>query len=158
MNIIKNYLEEKIHNKLWDSLESGHFPWYYVKHVADPSDIKDFQFHHTLYENGHQKSDLFYLCHPLLGKLNFNELIRVRINMYTRKENPITHKWHTDSEILHKVALYHVNQNNGRTEFKDLGVSESEANSIVLFDGKIQHRSVTQTDAKIRVNININYV
>ena len=75
-----------------------------------------------------------------------------------RKENPITHKWHTDSEILHKVALYHVNQNNGRTEFKDLGVSESEANSIVLFDGKIKHRSVTQTDAKIRVNININYV
>ena len=55
MNIIKNYLEKKMHNKIWDSLESGAFPWYYVKHVADPTDTDDFQFHHTLYEKGHQK-------------------------------------------------------------------------------------------------------
>jgi len=54
--------------------------------------------------------------------------------------------------------LYSVNTNNGYTLFKDGKKVLSLANQAVVFDGKMSHSSVAQTDESIRVNININFI
>ena len=36
--------------------------------------------------------------------------------------------------------------------------SNSVENRVLMFDGALEHRSVTQTDENFRVNININYI
>mgnify|MGYP003640373644 CR=1 FL=1 len=55
------------------------------------------------------------------------------------------------------VCLLNINTNNGYTEFDKGYKTSSKENSAIIFDGDIRHRSVTQTDVKCRVNININY-
>ena len=55
--------------------------------------------------------------------------------------------------VVHKGCT-----NNGGTEFRDKTFSNSVENRVLMFDGSLEHRSVTQTDENFRVNININYI
>ena len=57
----------------------------------------------------------------------------------------------------HKVLLLNLNDNNGYTEFENDHKVMSKANEAVIFDGNIKHRSVSQTDEDLRININLNY-
>ena len=57
----------------------------------------------------------------------------------------------------HKVLLYNINTNNGFTMFENGAKVSSKENQAILFDGKLKHRSVAQTDKIVRINININY-
>ena len=56
-----------------------------------------------------------------------------------------------------KVAIYCVNTCNGYTELKTGERAPSLENSIILFNANELHRSVSQTNTKRRINININY-
>ena len=56
------------------------------------------------------------------------------------------------------VGLYSLNTCNGFTEFEDGDNADSIANSMIIFDGTLKHRSVSQTDENARINININYI
>ena len=53
--------------------------------------------------------------------------------------------------------LYSINTNNGFTLFENGDKVLSKENRAIIFDGKIKHKSVSQTDKKVRINININY-
>jgi len=159
--VINNFLPDNVFAQLTnDIFNSGHFPWYYVSSVAfvDDND-SDFYFNHILYE---QEKSTSPWCHkilnPLLGKLNFNNIMRARVNLYTRKAEQIPNEFHIDSSENHIVGLFSINTNNGYTLFKDGTKYQSIANSIILFDGRYHHASVPQTDEKIRVNINLNLV
>ena len=117
-----------------------------------------------MYRDGKQDSNFFPLVHPLLGRLKFNELIRIKINCYPRKEKHYQHGFHFDHPAettdvsTYKIAIYSVNTNNGYTIFKNGDKIESKENRMVFFDGSLEHASVTQTDENLRININITYI
>ena len=128
MKVIDNFLPDKLHQQYVKLLMSNDFPYYYINGdnflVANTD---DFLFFHNLYGNPHSynhtggevvSSYFNMLVMPLLGKLNFNGLLRARINLYTRKHESVMSSMHQDLEEPHTVALYNVNSNNGETVFK----------------------------------------
>ena len=76
--------------------------------------------------------------------------------MYTRKHEAVISNFHQDLEEIHTVALYNINSNNGVTVFKTGEKLPSVANQMIIFDGKLDHAVIPQTDTKLRVNINLN--
>ena len=94
---------------------------------------------------------------PLISKVSHEDLIRAKVNLYTKTPEHIITGFHIDQDEPHKVLLYSVNTNNGYTLFENGDKVPSVANQAVIFDGHLKHSSVTQTDENIRVTININY-
>jgi hypothetical protein len=160
MQEIRNFIEDRnVFNDMKEILTGENFSWYFRDSVAHKNDRKDFYFGHIFYEDNEQKSLMFNrIISPIIGRLKFNYLIRCRANMYTRNERNIAADFHTDFKEDHKVALFSINTCNGYTLFKDGSKVLSEENKIVIFDGKKEHASVTQTDTKQRINININFI
>jgi hypothetical protein len=157
MQIVKNFLDKDIFKKIQDTLSGNEFPWHYSDSVAYEKDTSDFMFFHVLYLDNNQRSPYFHnILMPILGKLNFNYLLRAKVNFYTQKEKHIKTFFHTDSKEKHSVALFSINSNNGYTLFKNGDKVPSVENQLVIFDGNLEHCSVAQTDKKLRINININ--
>ena len=163
MEVIPNFIEDKqvqedIKNTL---IKTRDFPYHYVDSVADESDNSDFYFVHWLFKienNIPVCSQMFVkILSPILGRLNFNYLMRTKVNLYTKKSEFIQTKMHVDDVIPHMVGLYSVNNNNGYTLFEDGTKVKSVENQMVIFDGSRKHCSVAQTDTNVRVNININF-
>ena len=162
MQIIPNFIEDKIIQEEIKNTLLGErsIPYYYNNYIVNENDKSDFHFVHFLYENNihsHECSPVFdKILSPLIGRLKFNYLIRAKVNLYTRKSEFIETGMHTDTQTPHMVGLYSVNTNNGYTLFKNGDRVKSVANQLVLFDGRLKHCSVNQTDENARVNININ--
>lgn len=160
IKIIDNFIEDsKVFNDLKNLLTSNQFPQYYVKDTGYPGDDSDFLFCHILYYEGKQTSNYFNrVAMPLLGRMKFNYLDRIKVNLYTKKHKIIHTAMHTDMNgIPHTVGIYSVNTNNGYTLFEDGQKVESVENRLAIFDGNMKHCSVSQTDTNIRVNINMNF-
>jgi hypothetical protein len=168
MKIIENFLPIEIHQKYLELLISNTFPYYYIDGVSHTDGTEDdFFFFHNLHGNPHNfTSDggeivsryFNRLIMPILGRLpfTFNNLLRARINLFTRKQEPIMSNFHRDLEDKHTVALYYLNSNNGETVFKTGEKVPSVANQMLIFDGHMDHAVIPQTDEKVRVNINLN--
>mgnify|MGYP005989953417 CR=1 FL=1 len=157
MKVIENFLDKKTHKTISDVVCSKKFPLYYNDTTANNADTSDYMFTHVFYEDGKQTSIfLSDVLIPLLGKLSFDRLIRAKLNFYTKKPKHIKTAYHVDFSNKHTVALYSINTNNGYTLFKNGDSVKSVANQLVLFDGKLEHCSVNQTDENVRLNININ--
>ena len=158
---VDNYLPNEIFLNMKEIFlnTSKGFPWYLSNIVGGPDDKSDFYFFHILYANQKQESRFFEsLVHPLIGRQHFTYLYRARCNLYTKKSKKIYTKYHTDDTNDHKVLLYNITTNNGFTMFENGQKILSVENQAILFDGKIKHRSVAQTDKDLRINININYI
>jgi|TARA_R100001530_G_C4302839_1_gene150962 hypothetical protein len=159
--IVDNFIEDpKVFNIITEKLFSDAFPWYYSDNVAySGENNKSFYFVHNFFRDGKQQSDWMDIMHPVLGRLQFNHLLHIRANCYTNVTEPLTHDYHVDRHTPHKVALYSLNDNNGYTQFEKTEEKvQSVRNRLLLFDGEDTHRSTTQTDENLRINININYV
>ena len=170
MQIIKNFIEDPVKFKqIKDLLFSANFPWFYQNTVADPKDTSGFYLTHILYNpelilingefNCNATRRFNEIASPILGRLKYNHIIRVRVNCYINHGKQVVNGWHTDQPGEHKVALICFNTCNGYTEFKNGEKFLSKENELCIFDGKNnEHRSVTQTDTNLRINININYI
>jgi|TARA_E500000318_G_scaffold40488_1_gene38774 hypothetical protein len=159
MKIYKNFLPEPLFKEIQSITTSNTFPYFYNPYTANEKDRSSFLFTHLLY--GEKKPLSNYLAtivYPIMAKIKYTELLRAKINLYTKTPTEIVTGFHTDSDKEHKVLLYSVNTNNGYTLFKDGKKVLSLANQAVVFDGKMSHSSVAQTDESIRVNININFI
>ena len=168
MKVINNFLPTEIHQKYLELLMSNDFPYYYIHGLSHTDETEDdFHFLHNLYGNPHNfdhsgreiVSRYFNrLIMPILGRLpfTFNNLLRARINLYTRKHEAVMSNMHRDIEEEHTVALYYLNSNNGVTVFREGKRIPSVANQMLIFDGKLYHAVIPQTDTKLRVNINLN--
>jgi len=157
MQIIKNFLDKNIFKNIQSILTGNEFPWHYSDTVAYENDTSDFMFFHILYLDNNQKSPYLHsVLMPILGKLDFNYLLRAKVNFYTQKEKQIKTSFHTDSKEKHSVALFSINSNNGYTLFKNGNKIPSVENQMIIFDGSLEHCSVAQTNKKSRINININ--
>tara|TARA_R100000664_G_scaffold30113_1_gene42403 strand:- start:3502 stop:3981 length:480 start_codon:yes stop_codon:yes gene_type:complete len=159
MNIIKNFIDDEIKFKeMQNLLMSADFPWYYQNTVSSPTDKSGFYFTHNLFIDNKSTTYFNSVASPILGRLKFNHLIRIRANCYTNNGFAQTHGWHVDGHENHKVAILGINDCNGYTEFKNYDKFLSKENEIILFEGCEQHRSCTQTDTNLRININVNYI
>ena len=56
-----------------------------------------------------------------------------------------------------ETLLFFVNENNGGVEFEDKTFIRQKENRAVIIYGRLKHQTITQTDARERYNVNINY-
>ena len=158
MEVIQNFIKEKsVFDSIKNLLMSSDFPYYYNDFTASELDKSNFFFGHVLHINGEPRSSFFnQVAMPLLGRLNFNYLHRVKINLYTKQEKHFVSELHRDMDVNHSVALFSVNTNNGYTLFEDGTKVPSVENQCLIFNGSLKHSSANQTDEKVRININLN--
>ena len=159
MEVIENFLDDKVFQDIKKIMMSNLFPWYYNKGIINKDDTTAFMFTHTFFNDSKSNSRFFdEIILPMCGVLNFKTLRRAKANCYVKNTKEIIHKFHVDDEEPHTVALFSINSNNGYTEFKGNKKIFSEENRMVIFNGDTYHRSVTQTDENLRVNINFNLI
>ena len=160
---IPNFLSPEIHSILYQRLcctpqNDQDFYWNYHAGVTSEKD-NNFYFTNLLLDRTQSDTWVSPFYHdvagPILGQLNFNTVTRIKLNLYTNLGYHQKHGFHVDFQHNHKVLLYSLNTCNGYTEFADGEKVPSIANQAYIFDGKREHQSVTQTDAQIRVNVNI---
>tara|TARA_Y100000004_G_scaffold173387_1_gene211205 strand:+ start:2457 stop:2957 length:501 start_codon:yes stop_codon:yes gene_type:complete len=159
IKIIPNFLKEETFNELSNILLNNSFPWFYSDISGGPGDYSNFFFQHWFYLEGRQNSEWFgKVAIPILGSLDFKSLIRVKANCYSQRDKEIITRFHIDDTNPHTVALYSLNTNNGYTLFENGEKVHSVANQMAIFDGRLKHASVSQTDTAIRVNVNFNLI
>tara|TARA_R100001440_G_scaffold20643_1_gene34314 strand:- start:664 stop:1149 length:486 start_codon:yes stop_codon:yes gene_type:complete len=154
-----NFLDLDQHIILKAILESDNFPWFYTKgkvFKTEKPKLFDYQFNHIFYIDDNINSNHFDRLKPLLEKIDYKSLIRIKANL-----NPISNKIvefdsHNDQNFKCKSAIYYVNNNNGFTMIGDDKV-ESKANRMVFFDSEIKHYGSNATDCNNRMLINFNY-
>ena len=166
--VIDNYAPSELLNHMEEILWSEQFSWYYHDYVATKTqrDHDEFYFTHTFYGDGAEDGPvgvnsnyfddiIIPLCFILLGQ--DVPMIRAKANLFTKREKHIIYGMHTDYNFeKHTTWVYSLNDNNGYTEFEDGTKIPSIKNQLLIFDGNIPHRSVGQTDARARINLNIN--
>lgn len=170
--IIDNFLSQKdflnIKNTLFpqDLNNPNNFTWNYQKGIVrDPElgptgyEEDDWMHSHLLYssDDGLRYSKFYHIVKPIVKKLNANKLFVVRANLLVPTSKYIYHEFHVDRDISHSVALFYVTSCNGFTVLKDTTEVQCKKNRMLIFDGSIEHHSVTSTDYPRSV-ININYV
>ena len=89
---------------------------------------------------------------------NFKTMIRIKINAYPHTNEVKEHIEHFDYPFSHKGALFSLNTCDGYTKFNDGTKVQSVANRIVFFDASKRHQSTTTSNAKLRYNINLNFL
>ncbi len=167
MKIIKNFLPKKQFKNIQSILMSSAFPYYYQNNYLDEKHngnvLEDYFFVHIIKDQIDSEiitdnSTLENILDPIMLKLKSNILVRAKINFYPNQHKHICSNWHIDQDNKNtKVAIYCVNTCNGYTELKTGEKAPSVENSIILFNANELHRSVSQTNTKRRINININY-
>ena len=170
--IIDDFLEKEdldyITNTFFskDLNNSKNFAWTYVKGIVrDPDngptgyEEHDWMYNKPFFTSEHNqlKYDRHYpVVKSIINKLKIKKLLNVRANLLVPTKEHICHEFHTDLNVPHKVALFYVTENNGWTVLKDIAKVECVKNRMLLFDGLIDHHSVSSTD-NVRCVININY-
>ena len=163
--VIDNYLPEGIADEIEEHFLSRNPLWRFQSKVADeqmhnrstgkPSDCF-WAFVIWRCPEGITAPEFEHLV-PIIEKLNYKALIRIKANMYPSTENLLEHAPHQDFSFNNKSALYYVNSNNGYTQIGDFKV-ESVKNRIVVFDESRDHYSTNCTDAQVRVSVNFNFL
>lgn len=156
--VVDNFLPEADFKKIQEAIMDNYFPWFLGKGVGYIGETSDVYFTHTFYDNGAPNSDRLQLLDPILMRLSPKEIIRIRANLYTKKECLIEHGRHVDREFSHKAFILYINTNNGFTRMPCGRIVDSVANRGVFFDGGKAHNSTNCTDELVRINLSFNYL
>ena len=89
---------------------------------------------------------------------NFKTMIRIKMNAYPYTDVVKEHEKHIDYDYEHTGAIFSLNTCDGYTKLSDGTKVESVANRIVFFDASKEHQSTTTSNAKLRYNINFNFL
>ena len=171
IQVIDNYLSVLQHQKLSEFLlVDGKCEWKYNnRKVRTGNDPYDYQFthlfhtFHSLHGARHIISPQIDNIKPLIERLQFIALHRIKANLEPVKPKRVYSDFHTDVQIGDRgcpymtTAIYYVNTNDGYTEFQTGEKIESKANRLVKFPGDLKHRGVSQLDTKVRCVLNLNY-
>lgn len=170
--VVDNFLDEvnfkKINSIFFpeDLSNPSNFTWIYQKGIVRDPDLgptgyeeHDWMYVHQLYssDNGLKFDKYYFLIKPILNQLNVKKLFDVRANLLVPTKEHVFHEFHVDRKVSHQVALFYITTCNGFTILKDTAKVDCISNRMLLFDGSIEHHSVTSTDHP-RCVININYV
>ena len=159
MKVVDNFLPKEDFLKIQSLLSSWNFPWYYQSKINfhHTEDDLDCYFFHLIFEKEKGYSNFYPLLLPLLSKIDFKALIRVKCNIYPRTDKVEIHKSHIDYDFKHKGAIFYINTNDGGTILENGKKIDSVENRILFFDSYKKHSSTSTSNAKGRINININY-
>lgn len=156
--VVKDFLHPDMCNKIYSIMTSNNFPWHYIDSIATDEDNKRFYFTHMLILDSMINSSFHPSIHiPLEEKIDHKTILRSKCNLFVKENENFHSEKHVDHEFKHKVCLYYVNTNNGYTLLDNKIKVDSIANTALFFDGEIPHQAVSQTDTKVRLNINITY-
>ena len=159
MNIYNNFLEKEDFKNLEAALMSDFFPWYFnngIKNIGD----KYFQFTFTFILNGKPwcNEDGLRILEPILKKLKYKKMNRVKANLTTRTPNIQEHGMHTDDvQANGTTGIFYLNTCDGYTKFKNGANVKSEKNKYDEFDSNLKHDGTSCTNKKRKVVINFNY-
>lgn len=160
LKILKDVLEEKDFEKISNFFTDVSTAWFYQNKMTEfQNDDRGF-FSHALFRHNEIRSDAYELILPLLKKLNVGPLINIRANLNIRSDKQYQSEFHNDYSYDEAyTAIYYLNKCNGYTEFdnKEKTKVYSEPNKIAIFNCKLKHRMVSQTDVNRRIVININF-
>ncbi len=160
--VIDNFLPKKEFNYLKDVVFSNHLPWYFQSEINNNhNQVQDnnFYFAHQLFESQCPEisSNLFNEFKFLQDTLEIKALRRMKLNFYSCTKEIIVHPKHRDYEFKHKGCIISFNTCDGSTILEDDTEIQSIENRALFFDPSKLHSSTTCTNAKARINININY-
>ena len=157
--VIDNFLNRNDFLKIKELIaDSSDFPWYYSPEINKHENSYKCYFTHVLFSGVTlNKSEYFKVIEPLVKAINPSAFIRIKCNLYTATEKLITHASHTDYSYKHQGALFCLNNCDGGTIMEDDKLIQAVENRIIFFDPSTPHASTTTTNAKSRVNINLNY-
>jgi len=163
-----NFLSDMFFKKLKNIVEGYHFQWYFQN--ATVSDLQkepqnNFMFTHNLFREGKKASDWSVTFEPIIYAINekvkVKELVRMKLNLYTNQHKNIKHAPHQDFEDPENenptIGLLNFTNCNGGTNI-DKTVYNSKENEILIFDNKLKHFGITQTDTPIRIVLNIGWL
>jgi hypothetical protein len=157
-SIVDNFLDKEDFLQIKYLLENPKFNWFYREYMAGEKDAPYFS--HGFFNHSEKISPSFKIIQPLLNKLKYIALVQVRANLTLKTDQPIETAWHTDYNYSNgKTAIYYLTTCNGLTVLdkeEKIKVNSVE-NRVVVFDNNISHKSVTHTDTKRRIILNINY-
>jgi hypothetical protein len=132
LKIFKGVLEQEQFKKIKQFFFDINTSWFYQPKMITKSSNDDRGFFsHALFHDSRITSNAFELMSPLLDSINDESL----------------------------TGIYYLNKCNGYTEFDNEEKTKvySEPNKIVIFNCKLKHRMVSQTDENRRLLINLNY-
>jgi len=161
--VIDNFLSKEKFNLVYDCLTGDDFPWYFQKNISFYQNKKtsshNFYMTHRIYDEQRPLSNHFELIEKnLLESIYVKCLIRIKANLYPNNKIVDCNERHSDYNFKHKGAIFSINTNNGGTILKDNTKIKSVANRILFFDPSELHDSYNCTDAKARININLNFM
>ena len=173
IQVIDNFLSPNSHKKISDFLLIGGLcEWKYNdRKVSDVQNntLNDYQFTHNFFTfhsltgARHVVSKQIDVLIPLVNKIKFISLHRIKANLEPIKPSRFVSKFHYDVQKDGKpcdfmtTGIYYINTNDGYTEFETGEKVESVANRYVKFPSNIKHRGVSQLDTKVRCVLNLNY-
>jgi hypothetical protein len=157
IQIIDDYLPNHEFLQIKDEMLGEYFPWYLNLYQVHKHVDKTPQHVHIFYDNCLPNSNKLDLIYPLLTKLNFATLRRVKANLVMSQPEIVTGVEHVDYDRLKgKTSVYYLNSNNGGTLINGELV-QSVANRMVIFDSNTLHSAVNCSDEPYRCVINFNY-
>lgn len=168
--IIDNFLPEKefltLKDLIFSEKNKKHFPWVYQKGIVkDPKlGLTDYEEYNWIFvcllydcaKEGIKIKKHFRDIQPIIKKLNKQNILRAQINGLVPTDKHIYHQYHTDRSSPHSVGLFYITTCNGYTEILDTAKIDCVENRMLIFDGNLQHRSVTSTD-NFRCVLNLNF-
>ena len=160
--IIDNFLPKIFYEKLNEILTGNNFSWYFQNRTTAYELNSNYMFTHSLVLNEKPLSDWFHIFEPITYFINekykIDKLLRMKLNLYTNQNKKIKHTSHHDySNNLNdniKIGLLNFTTCNGGTTI-DGKLYNSNANEIIIFDNKLKHNGITQTDTPTRIILNI---
>lgn len=167
--IIDNFLDQQDFQELKNIMLGNNFPWFYnnEKTYIDPNAKNDginkdfnFQFTHSFYRDHGPQSQYWQILNSFTQKLNPLSYTRVKANLTPRTNEIIEYGYHKDyveDPPGLKTAVFYINNNNGKTIFKNGPSIDSLENRLLVFDSDMMHTGTSCTDQNVRVLININF-
>jgi len=109
-----------------------------------------------------QEGEIIYpLIQQLLTYIKPAGMLRMKLNLDLARSEHFETGYHTDmgEGFEYKTAIFYFNDCNGFTQFeKDKAPVKSKANRLIIFDGRLKHQGVIQTDTAMRYVLNLCYV
>ena len=162
-----NLLPNMFFKKLKNIVEGYNFQWYFQNATVpnlkkEPKD--NFMFTHNLFVGGKKTSSWFETFEPIIYAINekvkINELIGMKLNLYTNQHKNIKHASHRDyadpTNQNPTIGLFNFTTCDGGTNINKK-IYQSKENQILIFDNKLKHFGITQTDNPTRIVLNIGW-
>ena len=158
IKIIDNFLDDTLFNYITTQMLSENFSWFYCDGKSFIGD-NHIQFQHNFYNHNTINSKYFdSIALPILQKLNYKYIVKVKANMTPRYQSIINHQLHNDVNIDCNTSILYLNDNDGKTIFENKEEVNSVKNRMIIFPSTLKHAGTTHTNTKHRMVINFNFL